>query len=293
MDATGSEVATILGQSEGGHMAARFAACYPERTRSIILLDCRPCTAWKPDWPFGMRRAEHDKFHKYILENWGKSVHLGNSAPTISGNPEEEAWYARMLMHAGSPSSVSAHVKVWYGLDVRPVLPSIRCPALVCYRSEDRTVQADEVRYFSENIPTAKFVEIEGNDHLVWAGDQSDCLTKIRDFVAADQEGIIDDRVLLSVLMSDIVGSSDRAAEIGDAEWRSLLEKHVAAAKRAIGRDQGQFVNRPVTEYSQHSPVQVAPSLARQNCTKKLSRLAFSFVRVFTPASACGTGQMM
>jgi len=178
MDATGSEVATILGQSEGGHMAAMFAACYPERTRSIILLDCRPCTAWKPDWPYGMRRAEYEKFSQFILENWGRPVHLGESAPSIAGNPKEEAWYARMLMHAGSPSSVAAHVKVWYGLDVRSVLPSIKCPALVCYRIGDRTVQAEEVQYFAENISDSKFVEIEGNDHWVWAGDQSDCLKK-------------------------------------------------------------------------------------------------------------------
>lgn len=242
MDATGSETATILGQSEGGHMAAMFAACYPERTRSIILLDCRPCVPWKPDWPYGVRRAEYEEFCRFILENWGQPVHLGELAPSIAGNPEEEAWFARMLMHAGSPSSVAAHLKVWYGLDVRPVLPSIRCPALVCYRSADRTVHAEEAQYFAEHIPDAKFVEIEGRDHWVWAGDQSDCLNKIREFVLADQKPITEDRVLLSVLMSDIVGSTNTATEMGDAAWRNLLAKHDTAAVSAIGRHQGQFV---------------------------------------------------
>jgi len=242
MDAAGSERATILGHSEGGHMTAMFAACYPERTRSIVLLDCRPCVAWKPDWPTGMRRMEFEEVSRFMLENWGEPVHLGEAAPSIAGNPEEEAWYARMLMHSGSPSSVTQYLRVWYGLDVRSVLPSIACPALVFHRLRDRTMPPEHPRYLAEHIPEARLVEIEGEDHWPWAGDQTECLERIREFMGVDAAPVREDRVLLSVLMSDIVNSTAQAAELGDAAWRDRLAAHDTIAARTIARHDGQLV---------------------------------------------------
>ncbi|NDW47756.1 adenylate/guanylate cyclase domain-containing protein [Ruegeria sp. PrR005] len=241
MDAAGSQRATILGHSEGGHVTAMFAACYPERVRSIILLDCRPCNAWKPDWPTGMRRAEFEAFATHLVENWGKPDHLGEQAPSLAGIPEEEEWYARMLIHAASPSSAAAYAKIWYELDVRAVLPSIACPALIFRRPGDRTTPAEQTRYLAEHIPDSRLIEIGGADHAIWAGDQDECLGWIRDFIDDERTGG-EDRVLLSVLMSDIVGSTEIAARLGDAAWRDKLAAHDAAAALAVRHHAGHLV---------------------------------------------------
>ncbi len=242
MDAAGSRRATVLGQSEGGLMTVMFAACYPERVRSIVLLDCRPCVAWKPDWPSGVRRAEFEEMLREMLENWGEPVHLGDMAPSIAPDPQEQAWYARFLTLSGSPSSVAAYARVWYGLDVRAVLPSVACPALVIHRRGDRTLPSEQPRFMAERIPNGRFVQIEGQDHLPWAGNQDRCLELITEFVDVDAAPPREDRLLLSVLMSDIVDSTVLAAQLGDAAWRQRLAAHDSMAAQSIGRHAGQYV---------------------------------------------------
>jgi class 3 adenylate cyclase len=242
LDAVGSSKATIFGVSEGANMTTMFAATYPERTRSIILIGCRPCIAWKLDWQTGWRRSEFNDYLQDLQENWGSPFYLNVLAPSAADDPEEQKFFVRLLTQSASPASVRDFTLLWYEMDVRSVLPSIACPALVLRRRGDQSVSLEDSKYLAENIPNGRLVELDGDDHLPWIGDVDAIVEEMRAFTLSPDEARREDRVLLSVLMTDIQGSTEAAARMGDARWRDLLAKHDSAAARAIARYDGTLV---------------------------------------------------
>ena len=242
MDAAGSQSATVVGVSEGGHVTAMFAATYPERTRSIILIGCTPCIAWRVDWPSGWRRNEFERFLADLIENWGQPTDLSRLAPSVANDPKEQEFFARLLTQSASPASAAAYTRNWYDTDIRQVLRAIAAPALVIRRRGDRTVSSEDWQYLANNLQNGRLVLLDGEDHLPWIGDADPIVDEIRRFAFKADAPTQRDRVLLTVLMTDIAGSTEQAVRIGDQAWREIIEAHDRAAGAAVARHGGTII---------------------------------------------------
>lgn len=243
MSAVGSTKAAIFGISEGGAMTAVFAACYPEMVSSIVMIGSRPCDAWKPDWPRGRRRAEFENDLKQLEASWGDLGHeLEWAAPSVKDEPEEQAFFNKLLTQSASPSSAIAITRLNYEIDYRSVLPAIEAPALILHPEKDIAVSVEDGKYLAENIRNASFEFVDNSDHLPWIGDTSGIVRQITDFVCNATSETRETRVLSTILMTDIEGSTAIASRIGDENWKNTIEEHEAAAARAIARYDGTLI---------------------------------------------------
>ncbi|MBK5111327.1 MAG: adenylate/guanylate cyclase domain-containing protein [Thermoleophilia bacterium] len=217
MDAVGSERATLLGYSEGGPMSALFAATYPERTVGLVMYGSFPNGA-------ALRTGKNPEIVNY-LEHWGEGHSLDVFAPGVAGDPERVEWAGMYERAAASPGMAYAIVSALEETDVSGVLPNIRVPTLVLHR-RDEFIPIAGAREMAEQIPGAKFVELEGRDHLPFVGDTSALVGEIEEFVTGARHAPVAERALATVMFTDIVGSTERAGELGDAGWRQVLERH-------------------------------------------------------------------
>jgi class 3 adenylate cyclase len=238
MDAAESDRAAILGLSEGGSMAALFAAMHPERTASLVLYGAWPRVVRSPDFPFGVELEELEKLIA-LTDRWGEGAGLSSWAPSIASVPgAREAW-GRFQRAAASPGMVRSLFRLYRDLDIRDILPAIRAETLVLHRTGDRIVPVGCGRYLAEHIPGARFVELEGDDHLWVAGDTDALLDEVEEFVTGARHSPEPNRILATILFTDIVGSTELAAAAGDRPWAALLEAHHAAVRRQLERFQG------------------------------------------------------
>ena len=245
MDAAGSERAAVVGASEGGPMSALFAATYPERTRALVVYGSLPRFTRAPGFPFGPTRDEAAREDESDARSWGTvelaREYLGKDASTA----ELETFAARMRQSA-SPGAVRQLNQMNLEIDVRAVLPSIRVPTLVLHRTEDH-VSVEGARWMAERIPGARFVQLPGGPHMIPAGDWRRVADEIEKFLVpigtAPGEDGEPERVLATVLFTDIVGSTAKAAELGDRAWRSLLERHHAAIRQELSRFRGSEID--------------------------------------------------
>jgi class 3 adenylate cyclase len=241
MDAAGSERAALLGISEGGPMSTLFAATYPERTAALIGLGTFARRMWAPDYPIGV--LEEDQRLRDSRE-WGRPATLDwlqTRAPATTADEEAVRWYTSYLVRGASPGGVLALSRMNREIDVRRVLPTIRVPTLMLYREGE--VFAAATRYMGERIPGARLVAVPGDDHLPWEGDQDAVLDEIERFLTGIREDVELDRVLATVLFTDIVGSTARAAELGDRGWGELLERHDRLVRSQLTRFRGREVD--------------------------------------------------
>ena len=242
MDAVGSEQAALLGTSEGGNLSVLFAATYPERTRALVLFGCFAKGLWAPDYPWAATREELDMELTAVAQEWGGPFDLTAGAPSLAQDEETRDWFATYLRNSASPKSAIA-IWDWNAeLDVRAVLPSVHVPTLVLHRNGDRWQSVEEGRYLAEHIPGSKYVELPGDDHLIWAGDQNRLLDEIGEFLTGDRSPPPSERVLLTVLFTDIVGSTSKAGEIGDRRWKALLQLHDDQARKEVTRFRGEEI---------------------------------------------------
>jgi pimeloyl-ACP methyl ester carboxylesterase len=242
MDAAASERAVILGQSEGGSMAMLFAATYPERTTALITLGAFARRIWDPEYPWAPTPEERQQSFDWIEQHWGGEVDPGTLAPSLASDEGFKRELSRYLRLSASPGSALALSKMNTEIDVRHVLPTIRVPTLVLHRTGDLDSNIAEGRYIAERIPGAKFVELPGVDHLPWVGQQDDILDEIEEFLTGVRPAPQVDRMLATVLFTDIVGSTQRVASLGDKAWRDVLERHHASVRAELGRFRGQEV---------------------------------------------------
>jgi pimeloyl-ACP methyl ester carboxylesterase len=244
MDAVGVERAAVLGHSEGGAMCALFAATYPERTQALVMSGSAARTRWAPDYPIGAPDHVIDELVDACLESWGIDVvrvSLEQLAPSIVDDEELVQAHTRAALRAASPAAAAALTRMSAMIDIRHVLPAIRVPTLVLYRADE--VLAEASRYLGERIPGARIVELPGADHMPWLGDQDAALDEIEEFLTGVRPHPALDRVLATVLFTDIVGSTELAADLGDRRWRDLLEQHNALVRRELSRFRGQELN--------------------------------------------------
>jgi pimeloyl-ACP methyl ester carboxylesterase len=240
MDAVGVERAAVLGHSEGGAMCALFAATYPERTKALVMVGSAARTRWAPDYPLGATDEAIEEFERSIVDGWGvdliRSV-LQDLAPSIAEDEELVQAHTRAAVRAASPAAAAALTRMSSMIDIRHVLPAIRVPTLVLHRADEVLAQASH--YVGERIPGARIVELPGSDHMPWLGDQDGPLDEIEEFLTGVRPHPALDRVLATVLFTDIVGSTELAADLGDRRWRELLEQHNTLVRLQLERFRG------------------------------------------------------
>jgi class 3 adenylate cyclase len=236
--------AAVLGHSEGGAMCALFAATYPERTQALVMAGSAARTRWAPDYPLGATDDVLEELETSILEGWGTEVIrslLHQLGPSIADDEELVEAHTRAALRAASPAAAAALTRMSAMIDIRHLLPAIHVPTLVLHRADEAL--ADASRYVAERIPGARVVELPGGDHMPWLGDQDAVLDEIEEFLTGTRPHPALDRVLATVLFTDIVGSTELLADLGDRRWRDLLEQHNAVVRRELGRFRGRELN--------------------------------------------------
>jgi len=242
MDAVGSERAAFFGVSEGGPMSILFAATYPQRTAALILYGTYARRTWAPDHPWGRTEAEAQAIFERMERNWGRDAFLELWAPSIANNAEANRAMATYQRLAASPGAALMVQRLAAQIDVRHVLPVVRVPTLVMHRSGDRVTRLEQGQYLAEHIPGAKFVELAGEDHVPWVGNGNAIIDEIEEFLTGIRPAETD-RVLATILFTDIVGSTERALSLGDRRWRELLNQYYSAARRELLRFRGREID--------------------------------------------------
>jgi pimeloyl-ACP methyl ester carboxylesterase len=245
MDAAGSERAALFGVSEGGPMSVLFAATNPDAVSALVLHGAMGRTTEAPDYPWGSpAEALRESAAEFIAPYWGQDATgmIELFSPSLADDPQAAEWTARYERSAASPAMVQQIFEMFLDIDVRAVLPTIQVPTLVIHRRGDRVVNRRAGEELASKIPGARYVELPGMDHVPWAGDMEAVLGEAEEFLTGARSAPEPDRVLATVMFTDIVGSTERAAEVGDARWRELLAAHQAA----VGRELDQFRGREV-----------------------------------------------
>jgi class 3 adenylate cyclase len=240
--ATGSERPALFGISEGGPMAMLFAATHPERVSSLVLYGTYARMSRAPDFPQGVPEVAFDRWRERIHGEWGGPAGVELWAPSVAGDPSFERWWSRLLRQGTSPSAAADLMDLYREIDVRPVLPAIDVPVLVVHREGDKLVPAFHGRHLAEGIRGARLVELEGEDHLWVVGDQDAILDEVEEFLVGSRGAAESERALATVLFTDIVSSTEKAAALGDRGWRRLLERHDAAVRHQLALHRGREV---------------------------------------------------
>ena len=245
IEAVGAIRPVLMGVSEAAPLCALFAATHPDQIAALILDAGYPRYRWAPDYPLGGTPEEVDKQIGEIEANWG-TQEFGQDiaravAPTLAADPKFRAWFAMYLRRAASPGAAVAIERMGDDIDIRTALPVIGVPTLVIHRTKDSN--APSSRFMAERIAGAKLVELPGEDHAAWSGNQEAFLAEIERFLAGVGEGGDLDRVLSSVLFTDIVGSTAKAVEIGDRAWKELVEHHHQRVRAQLARFRGREID--------------------------------------------------
>ena len=240
MDAVGSERAALYGASEGGPVTALFTATYPERTAALVLYAPFAKTWVSPQLSPAPELVQ--PIFDAIERTWGQGLSINRFAPSRAGDEQFKQWWARFERLGASPGAMVALTRMNMEIDIRDVLPLICVPTLILHRVGDRAVDVEHGRYAAELIPGAKYVELPGVDHFPSVGDADAILDEVQEFLTGVRPAPEPDRVLATVLFTDIVGSTERAAQLGDHRWRDLLDSYYALARRDLGRFRGREV---------------------------------------------------
>lgn len=243
MDTVSSESAVFFGIGGGGTMSMLFAATHPDRVSGLILVNSFARIRRAPDYPWGRAEELEDELQDVMRTGWGRGVLLDQVAPSRVGDEEFRKWWARYQRIGASPGTVLTMRRLLGQIDVRDVLSSIRAPTLIIHRAETHWNRVEHGRYLAEHIPGAKYVEVPGVDHLWFVGNPEPILREVETFVAGIAGAPSSDRQLSTVLFTDIVSSTELAAELGDARWRDLLERHRAFVRRELDRHRGREVD--------------------------------------------------
>jgi pimeloyl-ACP methyl ester carboxylesterase len=243
MDAVGSGKAVLLGSGGGGLMSMLFAATYPERTEALILINSFARLTRAPDYPIGTSAEFEDRIIWELENGWGQGILLETTAPTLAGDASFRRWWARYQRLGASPGTVINMRGMLQESDVRHVLASIQVPTLILHRAGNRLVDVALGRYLAEQIPEARYVEVAGVDYFPFVGDAEAILDEVEEFVTGERTGTEGDRVLATVLFTDIVSSTERLAQLGDHRWKDLLQRHDKLVRHEISRHRGREVD--------------------------------------------------
>jgi pimeloyl-ACP methyl ester carboxylesterase len=243
LDAVESDRTAVVGVSEGGPMSVLFAATYPERVAALILYGSSARVVRGPGYPIGPTPSEAEERAQWFERVWGTDEFVEQ----LEDDPQLRSWWSTFLRQSMSPGDAWALQRMNNEIDVREVLPTISVPTLILHRTDDDVVDVRHARYLAERIPGARYVELEGSGHPAFSGDSEAVAEQVERFVshvwAVRPEAGEPERVLATVLFTDIVGSTARAAELGDAGWRDLLRRHHALIRRELAHFRGREID--------------------------------------------------
>jgi class 3 adenylate cyclase len=242
MDAVGSERAALFGFSEGGNLCTLFAATYPERTTALVLFGTFAKRIWSTDYPWAPTPEQREREYEHVEREWGNMMDLSHYIPS---KIEDEAFAQRLatyLRRSASPGAAVALLRMNTQLDITGVLPTVHVPTLVMHRTGDLDVNIEEGRWLAGRIPNARFVELPGEDHLPWVGDQDAVLDGTQEFLTGVRPEPVSTRILATILFTDIVESTRRAHELGDSSWRAVLEKHDRLCAECVEQFRGRVI---------------------------------------------------
>jgi class 3 adenylate cyclase len=250
MDAVGSEQAALFGEFEGGPLCTLFAATHPERTRALVLYASHARRSWAPDYPWAWTDQQFEEeiatAERALERGWDEDFFVRWSeefVPSLAHDKGFSPWLRRAFGPPGALGSAIALARLEHELDIRAVLPTIQVPTLVINRVGDRVANLEEGRWVAAKIPGARFVELPGEDHPPWAGDQRSVIESISSFLGVSRPPAEVHRLLATVLFTDIVDSTRKAVELGDAAWKELLVDCEERSKAEIARYSGMFIN--------------------------------------------------
>ena len=246
LDAIGSERAVYAGCDTSGRRAIMFAATHPDRCSGVVLFGAHPTTFLdEPDYPWGASREEFERIFKLMDETWAESNmisdFIGRVTPTAANDPVTVNWFNR-LTRSTSRKQAMTNLRTVVTVDVRPLLGLVRAPTLVLHRTGDVGFSIEASRYMAERIPGAKFVELPGQDHLPYFDHPDELIDEIRNFLTGTRADIEPDRVVTTILFSDIVASTETASRVGDRRWRDMLDAHDAVVRKQLGDFRGRLV---------------------------------------------------
>ena len=245
VDAAGFERPVLLGGSDAASVCALFAATHPDRTSALIAYGPEARGTVAPDYPWAWSVEEWDDYLSDLASGWGTDAYAKRIfawlVPSARDDAEQFTWWRAMMRLSATPSSMSALEAIWAELDIRPVLPTIQAPTLVLHRVGDPVEAVEAGRDFAARIPGARFAELPGEDWPVWAGDQAPVFAALESFLREIRDEAEElDRMLATILFTDIVGSTERASSLGDRRWRELVERHHAIVRALLGRYRGE-----------------------------------------------------
>jgi pimeloyl-ACP methyl ester carboxylesterase/DNA-binding winged helix-turn-helix (wHTH) protein len=247
MNAVGSERAALCGVSEGGPMCSLFAATYPEKTLALVMIGTYAKRIRDADYPWGPTAEQREHFFETMRQQWGGPVGIEERAPSQAHDPKFREWWAAYLRTGASPAAAVALTQMNAEIDVRNVLPSIRVPSLVIHRIDDQCLKVEEGRFVADRIPNARFVELPGNDHLPFVGDQDAILDEMEEFLTGVRHQLEPDTVLATVLFTRIAGVNERLRQ---GNWEELLRRLRAHIAKEIewfrGREIDMIGERPL-----------------------------------------------
>ena len=245
MDAARSRSAVLKGVSEGGPLSMLFAATYPERTQALVLSGAEVKEETTDDWPWGeATRQEFEDYMKIedVVARWGQGGILGYVAPSHSEDERLRKLFGRLQVQSASPHDAVAFMRMAFEIDVRHVVPAVNTPTLIVHRVDDKVCHVENARWLARNIKDSKYVELSGDTHIPWI-DGDDIMEEVREFLTGVREPEEPQRVLATVLFTDIVGSTEQARELGDRRWRDLVERHHEVVRRDLERFRGREVD--------------------------------------------------
>ena len=242
MDAVGSERAALLGVSEGGPMCGLFAATAPERTEALVMIGSYAKRLWSEDYPWGPTEQERSDFMNEMKKNWGGPIGIEERAPSLAADPQFREWWGTYLRMGASPAAAMALTQMNAEVDVRSVLPSIRVPALIIHRKDDACLHVGGGRFVASRIPGAKYVELEGKDHLPFVGDQDEILDEIEEFLTGARTGAGAERLFDRVLTTVLFVLFDAPAAAYVQERREIKELHQSYARRELALFRGKEI---------------------------------------------------
>ena len=244
MDAASSERAVLFGHSEGGTVSTLFAATYPQRTVALITFGVFAKRKYSVDYPWAPTKEEREKFYNLIQEEWGNGQKMGLDSlmPSLANDSNYIEWYAGYIRSAASPGAALALAQMNTEADITQILSSVKVPTLVLHRTGDKDSNVEEGKYIAARIPDAMFVELPGNDHLFWVGDTYSVIAEIEEFITGIRPSKVFDRVLFTILFTDIVSSTQHLSKQGDKKWIEILETHNEIVRKELTRFNGKEI---------------------------------------------------
>jgi class 3 adenylate cyclase len=242
LDAVGCERVVLVGPSEGGPVAIRYAATHPERVTALVLINSWAHYVREDDYPWGIPPDALDRYLAAAKEWWGTGASVEVVAPSKTADEAFRAWWARCERLGAGVDQGAAFMRAHFSEDVRALLPTLAVPTLVLHRGGNRFIRVGAGRYLADHIPGAKYVELSGGDDLFYVGDTDALLDEVEEFLTGSHQAPEGDVIMAAILFTDIVASTEQSARLGPRKWSTLADDHDAMVRAALHRHRGREV---------------------------------------------------